>query len=109
MYTILMFLVGIVSGRSSKVYDGDGIADGIDKATGSGKTISDVTTLLNNILNLVGLIAVVAVIIAGIYLVVGGQEEANREKAKKIILYTVIGLVVIVLASAIVNFIASIF
>ena len=54
------------------------------------------------------LIAVIFIVIAGIRLVVSQGEEQEKDKAKKTILYVIIGLVVILIAQAIVSFIADV-
>lgn len=61
--------------------------------------------IARNILSYVGLLAVIMIIIAGIYLIANGGDDGARDKAKKIVLYTVIGLIVILLSSALVNFV----
>lgn len=70
--------------------------------------------LIPSVLNIVNGLLVVAGIAASIYLVVGGVryitsqgEEGETEKAKNTILYALIGLIVIALSAAIVNFIIS--
>lgn len=61
--------------------------------------------ILFSVLRFVGLIAVVVIVIAGIMLVVSGGDEGQKDKARKIVLYAVIGLIVIALASLIVRFV----
>lgn len=65
--------------------------------------------ITENILTYVGIIAVVMIVIAGIILVVNGGNENSRDRARKIIVYTIIGIIVILLASAIVRFVLGIF
>ncbi len=74
---------------------------------GTGDIQETILYVLNAALNFMGLVAVIVIVIAGIRLVVGGAEEQQREKAKHMIMYAVIGLIVIILASAIVNFVAD--
>ena len=64
--------------------------------------------VLEVVLNFMALIAVIFIVIAGIRLVVSQGEEQEKDKAKKTILYVVIGLVVILIAQAIVSFIADV-
>ncbi|MDP7477566.1 MAG: hypothetical protein QF442_03905 [Candidatus Peribacteraceae bacterium] len=59
-------------------------------------------TILTNILVFLGLAAVVVIVIAGIYMVVGMGEESSKDKAKKIITYAIIGLIIVALAGSIV-------
>lgn len=55
------------------------------------------------VLDFLALIAVVFIIIAGVRLIVSQGDEGERDKAKKTILYVVIGLIVVILARVIVN------
>ncbi len=66
-----------------------------------------VVNVIKKILTFMALVAVVIIVIAGIRLVVSQGEEAEKDKAKKAILYTIIGLIVILLAQAIVDFVAN--
>jgi type IV secretory pathway VirB2 component (pilin) len=65
--------------------------------------------VLTYILGFLGLIAVIVIVIAGIRLIIGGADEGQREKARNAVLYAVIGLILVLLASAIVNFVAGTF
>ena len=49
------------------------------------------------------------IVIAGIMLVISGGDEQQKDKAKKIIIYTIVGMLVIGFASAFVGFVASLF
>lgn len=60
------------------------------------------------VLDFVTLIGLVSVIIAGLYLIVSNGDEGQKDKAKKIILYTIIGIVVIVFSRVIVTFFGNI-
>ena len=64
--------------------------------------------ILKAVLNFMALVAVVLIVIAGIRLVISQGEESEKDKAKKTIIYVIIGLVVIVLARAIVEFVAEV-
>lgn len=98
---------------NAQFYDGPGIVGGINEAEDVGgisdKNIRElVLDILRVVLSFMALAAVVVIVIAGIQLVVSGGNEEAKDKAKKIILYAVVGLLVIVIASAIVGIIASI-
>ncbi|PIR53662.1 hypothetical protein COU75_04865 [Candidatus Peregrinibacteria bacterium CG10_big_fil_rev_8_21_14_0_10_42_8] len=69
---------------------------------------SGILKLLTIVLNFMALIAVIFIVIAGIRLVVSQGEETEKDKAKKTILYVIIGLVVILIAQAIVSFVADV-
>jgi len=66
-----------------------------------------ILNVLKKVLTFMALIAVVFIVIAGIRLVVSQGEEAEKDKAKKTIFYVIIGLIIILLAQAIVTFIAD--
>lgn len=67
--------------------------------------MSTVKTIINVVLGIVGLIAVVMIIIGGISFITSQGDSAKVTKAKNTVLYGVIGLVVALLAFAIVNFV----
>ncbi len=67
-----------------------------------------VSTLLQAV-SYVGLLAVVMIVSAGIMLIIYGADEQKRETAKKIIIYTIVGIIVIALASTIVLILSSLF
>jgi len=76
-----------------------------------GTAQSNLPTAITNIVNV---LLILAALVAGIYLIVGGVkyitaggDEGQMDKAKNQILYAVIGLIVIGLAAAIVNFIVG--
>lgn len=67
-----------------------------------------ILTVLNTILTFLALFAVVMIVVAGIrYIFSGGEQEAT-DKAKKTIIYAVVGLLVVLLASAIVSFVVGV-
>lgn len=67
--------------------------------------ISSITAILYSIIGISGLVAVIFVIIGGIGYMTSSGDGAKVEKAKKTILYATIGIVVSVLAFAIVNWV----
>jgi hypothetical protein len=108
------FLVGIFPEVAiAQIYGGPGIVGGISQARSilgisSGDLRLTILDLLRLVLSYMGLVAVIVIVIAGIMLVVSGGEESTKDKAKKIIFYTIIGLIIILFASAIVWLITSI-
>lgn len=68
---------------------------------------TSVRDILITILSYVGLAAVVTIVIAGILLIVGAGSDNSRDRAKNIIIYTSVGLLVLLFASAIVGFFIS--
>jgi hypothetical protein len=92
----------------AQVYNGGGIPDGVNAAAGitgvaSGDPRSVVINIVATALNFAALAAFVMVIIAGFYLVLSNGNDDNKEKAKKTIYYTLIGLVVLLFSRAIVT------
>ena len=63
--------------------------------------------IINVILGLLGLVAVIFIILGGVSFVTSSGDPAKVKRAKDTILYGVIGLVVALLAYAIVNFVLS--
>lgn len=76
---------------------------GIDIPGSTGDIRQVISNVLNTVLNFVGLLAVIAIVVAGIWLIVGMGSDDSKDRAKKIILYTVIGLIIILLAKLIVS------
>lgn len=74
-------------------------------ANDTGSIRQGILDILDVILGFMALIAVIVVVIAGIRLVVSQGEEGEKDKAKKAIFYAIIGLVVILLAQAIIGFV----
>ena len=71
----------------------------------SGDIRSKIVAVLNFALSFLALIAVIAIIVAGFLLIFGFGSDAAIQRAKKIIIYTIVGLVVIFFARIIVEFI----
>ena len=84
--------------------DGFGIVEA-PTGTASGDLLPTLTSLINIGLALVGIIAAVFLIIGGVRYITSQGDEGQAETAKKTILYAIIGLLVIGLAAAIVNFV----
>ncbi len=66
-----------------------------------------IINIINAVIGVLGLAAVVIIIIGGINYMLSSGEAAKVKKAKDTILYGVIGLVICVLAFAIVNFVIA--
>lgn len=75
-----------------------------DPVTGSTGVIVKITHLIAIV---AGIAAVIIIIIAGIRYIISGGDSAKTASAKNTIIYAVVGLVVIVLAQAIITFIVS--
>jgi len=66
-----------------------------------------VKTIINVVIGVVGFVAVFMMIIGGISFITSQGDAAKVTKARNTILYGVVGLVVAILAFAIVNFVLS--
>lgn len=75
--------------------------------TGSVQTI--IGTIVNTLLYIVGIIAVIMIIVAGIRYATSGGDQGAVNAAKNTILYSVIGLLVAFFAYAIVNWVLDLF
>lgn len=76
-----------------------------------GDESNDLTTnvqqIINNVILVLGVVAVIVIIIGGISYMTSSGDAGKVKKAKDTILYGVIGLVICVLAFAIVNWIVG--
>ncbi len=66
--------------------------------------LSTITSIINGVIGILGIVCVVVMIIGGINYMTSSGDAGKVKKAKDTILYGLIGLVVCVLAFAIVNF-----
>ena len=79
-----------------------------DPDGGNGKGLdTTVKDIINVVLYVVGILAVVMVIIGGVKYTTSGGDSGAVTSAKNTILYGIIGLVIAILAYAIVNFVVS--
>ena len=67
----------------------------------------NITTILNNVIAVIGLACVVVMVVGGVIYMTSTGDTTKLEKAKKTILYGAIGLIICVLAFAIVNFVIA--
>ncbi len=72
---------------------------------GSGDLTVGITSILNAIIGVIGLVAVVFIIIGGVNYMTSAGDSGKVKKAKDTILYAAIGLIACALAFAIVNFV----
>ena len=77
----------------------------VGNETEDGNLMGNVTNILNAVIGVLGIIAVVVIIIGGVTYMTSSGDAGKVKKAKDTILYGVIGLVVVALAFAIVNFV----
>ncbi len=78
---------------------------GLETTGGSSDNIqSIIVKVITYVLDLVLIIGVVYVIIAGLRLIVSGGDEGEKDKAKQTIIYVIVGIIVVIFARVIVNF-----
>jgi len=66
-----------------------------------------ISTILNVVFGVVGIVAVIMIIIGGVNYTMSQGDSQKIQKAKNTIMYGIIGLVVVLLAFAIVNFVLN--
>lgn len=93
----------------------EGLKDGADSAKGKDQQTElfgdngVFKTITNVLLFVIGAISVIMLIIGGIRYVVSGGDSTAVTSAKNTILYAVVGIVVAILAYALVNFVVTSF
>lgn len=63
-----------------------------------------VVKVLRYVVSFLALAGVIAIVVAGIMMVVGGGSDTSVQRAKKIIIYTLVGILVVFFARVIVGF-----
>ena len=85
-----------------------GIGEGANAAQAEGQQtdlVANIRTVTNTMLFAIGVVAVIMLIVGGFRYVFSAGNSTNVNAAKDTILYAVIGIVVALLAYAIVNFV----
>lgn len=88
----------------------DAAQNGIDAAQGdltSNTLGSQVASVTNLLIYIIGIVSVIMLIIGGFRYVLSGGNEKGTQAAKDTILYAIIGVVVALLAYSIMNFVIS--
>ena len=91
----------------------DEVQNGINQVGGNdaGNGSAAFTNLLGNIINIllfiIGAVAVIMIIIGGIRYTTSNGDQGQVTSAKNTILYAIVGLVVAIMAFAIVNFVVD--
>ena len=86
------------------------VQSGVNKAGGAGQNLQpQIQNAINTLLFVIGVVAVIMIIIGGIKYTLSNGDSAQITSAKNTILYAVIGIVVALLAYAIVNFVSDAF
>lgn len=69
--------------------------------------MSSVNSIVNTITGLVGIVATITLIIGGFRYVTAGGNEKNVTAARNMIMYSIIGIIIVLLALAITNFVVG--
>ena len=69
----------------------------------------NVTTVINTMLFIVGILAVIMIIYAGIRYTTAHGDKGQVESAKNTLMYSIVGLVVAIIAYALVNWVTGLF
>ena len=110
--TVVVLWAGRVMATSVSSYDNPAQA-GAEAARGNGMPAELVgangvfTKITNTILYAVGIISVVMLIYGGLCYVISGGDSKKVTDAKNTIMYAIIGLIIAILAYAIVNFVIN--
>ena len=100
---VLWHFVG-VPGAEAALIDTSDNPENISAATGGeGSFRTLARTIVNFFLYFLGFVATVMIIYGGILYVTSGGQDEQTGKAKKILMYAIIGIVIILLSFAIVN------
>lgn len=103
-----MVVAPAVSADSLSDTAGKYTSSGQEKATGDSRDLMTIlNTIINGALGVIGFVAVAMIIVGGVQYTTSTGDAAQVTKAKNTILYGVIGLVIALLAFAIVNFILT--
>jgi hypothetical protein len=104
--TSLSLFVFPVAAQITKISSPDCSQLGI-KCTGqenSSTLVQSITTIIDGLLVLIGVVAAIYLVLGGVRYVMSQGDEGEAAKAKTTILYAVIGIIIIGLSAAIVNF-----
>lgn len=85
------------------------IQSGLKAAGGDTKDTSStlITSVINVMLFIIGVLSVIMIVYGGILYVISAGDSGRVSKAKNTIMYAIVGLIVALLAYAIVNFVIT--
>jgi hypothetical protein len=116
LIVVFAFMVGVSAvampaGTVSAINVFEGCGNGgnggaaVCKAAGTDSATSMATIIINTMLFILGIIAVIMIILGGIRYTTSDGDASRVKAAKDTIMYSIVGLVVAMLAFAIVNFV----
>lgn len=106
---VSLFTISVSNVSSLSISEGANAARGTDQAVSLFGSAGVFATLTNTMLFIGGAISVIMVVVGGLRYVMSGGSATNISTAKNTILYAVIGLVISILAYAIINFVITSF
>ncbi|MBU1992239.1 MAG: hypothetical protein ABH856_02190 [Patescibacteria group bacterium] len=99
-----LLLVGYApAALAAMIGAGDAPGNIVEATGGEASARSLIVNIINFFLFFLGLIATIMIIYGGVTYVTAGGEQEKIESAKKIIMYAVIGIIIVLLSFAIVN------
>ena len=104
-----VFASAISLAFNRSMQDGANSARGVDQATDLFGASGIFTTITNVMMFIVGAASVIMIVIGGLRYVLSGGNTANVSAAKNTILYAIVGLIVAILAYAMINFVITSF
>jgi hypothetical protein len=116
-FTLVSFLYAVTSIILSPatyafnlgMQDGANAAKGTDQAADLFGASGIFTSITNVLLFIIGAISVIMIIVGGLRYVVSGGDASKVSGAKNTILYAIVGIIVAILAYAIINFVVGSF
>jgi hypothetical protein len=87
--------------EGANMVHGEGMPAELTSANGA------LTNITNTLLKGIGLIAVVMLVFGGFKYIISGGDSSKVTAAKNTIIYAIIGLIIVILAYAIVNFVVG--
>lgn len=105
--TVFAAMALVVFPVAAQIKTVEGGSFGLAQGTSIHDLISIITSIVNVVLGLAGIIAAIAIIYGGFMYITAAADEDNAEKGKKIIMWAIIGLIIIGLSGAIVNFVVG--
>ena len=111
---VTSILTAIITSSTSYAFslgmqDGVNAAKGVEQMTDLFGAAGVFNTVTNVLLFIVGAISVLMIIFGGLRYVVSGGDSSNVTAAKNTVLYAVVGLIIALLAYAVINFVLTSF
>lgn len=112
--TVASTFTAIIASTSSHAFnqgmqEGANAAKGIEHITDLFGATGVFNTITNVLLFVIGAISVIMIIIGGLRYVLSNGDSSNVTAAKNTVLYAIVGLIVALLAYAIINFVLTSF